>query len=110
MPTSPNLMAERFAEVRAVAAIQSVVRILDDLSREPSGKRFINSRASRKERWAQLAQEAAIRVNELSAAVPKAASARRAAPKPRVVAPSPALAGGPPESSDSGSAGAAGAV
>jgi hypothetical protein len=82
MPTSSSLLLERFAEIRAVAAAQAVVRVLDDYSREPSGKRFNGTRVVRRERWAQLAQLAQAQLE----ALPKGVAPAKRAAKPKVVA------------------------
>lgn len=55
---NPDLMLERFSEIRAVASVQQITRLLDELSRDPNTKRFNRSRAVRAERWRQLASEA----------------------------------------------------
>jgi hypothetical protein len=49
-----NYFGERVAEIRATAEASMVVKILGELSNEPSTKRFTRSRAARVERWLQL--------------------------------------------------------
>lgn len=76
MSASTTNLAERASEIRAQAEAAMVARILGDLAIEPSGKKFLNSRASRLERWMQLAgvasrQAAGLQALSKAARVPK---------------------------------------
>lgn len=73
-------MQERASEWRATAEAAMVVRILTELAAEVSTKRFVHSRASRAERWAQLASVAEQQLSGLNA-LAKAPPKRAARPK-----------------------------
>ena len=79
MATNSSLLQERMTEARASAEAAMVARILNDLVIEPSTKRFVKGRATRIERWQQLAACATAQVNGLQA-LAKCAAPR----KPRV--------------------------
>lgn len=90
MPTNISLFQERAAEIRAAAEANAIVRILNDAAMEPSTKRFTRNRATRQERWLQLAQMAERQAQGLSSlqAAPRKATKPKA--KPAVVPSAPA--------------------
>lgn len=60
---------ERIDEIRAVAECQAILRSLDDLSREPNGKRFNKDRAERAEHWMRLHETTFRRAGSLAAII-----------------------------------------
>lgn len=67
MPTATQNIQERGSEWRATAEAAMIVRILNELANETSGKKFARSRATRIERWTQLENVAHQQMSGLNA-------------------------------------------
>lgn len=59
--------AERMSETRATTVCETTLRTLQDLTNEPSTKRFLKSRATRMGRWMELEAAARAQINGLQA-------------------------------------------
>ncbi len=52
----PITHQERFAEISTVANADTRLRRLEELAKEPSGKRYTHSRAERERLWTELSE------------------------------------------------------